>query len=234
MTAFAALADPSRRRILDLLREGERPVGELVDHLRVSQPAVSKQLRILRDEGLVGVRPMGRRRIYALRAAPLAEVYAWLNPYRKHWTERLDALEQYLEDNPVTEGTLEKIDGRPALRFTRHLAHPIERVWRAVSTYDELAAWFVVPVDFKDVGQHFEAMEQPGEVLRFEPPRSLEWEWGGERFSFDLEPDEDGTVLTFVHVFTDRDHGADYASGWHFHLDRLEAHLEGQRHQPRP
>jgi uncharacterized protein YndB with AHSA1/START domain len=128
----------------------------------------------------------------------------------------------------VTEGILEEIQGRPALRFTRRLAHPIERVWRAVSTYDELAAWFVVPVDFKDVGQRFEAMDQPGEVLRFEPPRSLEWEWGGERFSFDLEPDEDGTVLTFVHAFTDRDHGADYASGWHFHLDRLEAHLEGR------
>ena len=76
MTAFAALADPSRRRILDVLREGERAVGELVDHLRISQPAVSKQLRILKDAGLVGVRPAGRRRLYALRAAPLAEVDA--------------------------------------------------------------------------------------------------------------------------------------------------------------
>ena len=93
MTAFAALAEPSRRRILDLLREGERPVGELVDHLRISQPAVSKQLRILKEAGLVGVRPSGRRRLYALRAAPLAEVDAWLHPYRRYWTERLDALE---------------------------------------------------------------------------------------------------------------------------------------------
>jgi DNA-binding transcriptional ArsR family regulator len=100
VTAFAALAEPSRRRILDLLREGERPVGELVDHLRISQPAVSKQLRILKDAGLVGVQPSGRRRLYALRAAPLAEVDAWLDPYRRYWTERLDALEQHLEDNP--------------------------------------------------------------------------------------------------------------------------------------
>ena len=100
VTAFAALAEPSRRRILDLLREGERPVGELVDHLHVSQPAVSKQLRILRDAGLVGVRPAGRHRFYALRAGPLAEVDTWLDPYRRHWTERLDALEQHLEDNP--------------------------------------------------------------------------------------------------------------------------------------
>ena len=100
MTAFAAVAEPSRRRILDLLRERERPVGELVDDLRVSQPAVSKHLRILRDEGLVDVRPQGRSRLYALRAAPLAEVDAWLDPYRKHWIERLNALEQHLEDNP--------------------------------------------------------------------------------------------------------------------------------------
>ena len=128
----------------------------------------------------------------------------------------------------MTEGILTEVDGRPALRFTRRLAHPIERVWRAVSTYDELAAWFVGPVDFQEVGHRFQAMEQPGEVLRFEAPRSLAWEWGGEQFSFDLEPDGDGTVLTFVHVFADRDHGADYASGWHFHFDRLEAHLEGR------
>ena len=75
-------------------------MGDLVDHLRVSQPAVSKQLRILKDAGLVRVRPDGRRRLYALRAAPLAEVDSWLDPYRRHWTERLDALEQHLEDNP--------------------------------------------------------------------------------------------------------------------------------------
>ena len=135
----------------------------------------------------------------------------------------------------MTEGTLEKIDGRPALRFTRHLARPSSRVWRAVG--HRTTSWppgSLYPWTSKTSASIFEAMEQPGEVLRFEPPRSLEWEWGGERFSFYLEPDEDGTVLTFVHVFTDRDHGADYASGWHFHLDRLEAHLEGQRHQPRP
>ena len=101
-------------------------------------------------------------------------------------------------------------------------------VWRAVSTYDELAAWFVAPMEFTHAGQRFEAMEQSGEVLRYEPPRVLEWEWGGERFSFELEPAGDGTVLTFVHVFAQRDHGADYASGWHFHFDRLDAHLDGR------
>ena len=100
VTAFAALADPSRRRILDLLRDGERPVGELVGHLRISQPGVSRHLRILRTAGLVNVRTEGRHRLYTLRAAPLADVDAWLAPYRRHWTERLDALEKHLEDNP--------------------------------------------------------------------------------------------------------------------------------------
>jgi DNA-binding transcriptional ArsR family regulator len=100
VTAFAALADPSRRQILDLLRDRERPVGELVGHLRISQPGVSRHLRILRTAGLVAVRADGRRRLYTLRAAPLAEVDAWLTPYRRHWSERLDALEKHLEDNP--------------------------------------------------------------------------------------------------------------------------------------
>jgi len=128
----------------------------------------------------------------------------------------------------MSKGILETIDGRPTLRFTRQLAHPIERVWRAVSTHDELAVWFVAPMEFTHVGQHFEVMGQPGEVLRYEPPGALEWEWGGERFSFVLESTNDGTLLTFVHVFADQTLGADYASGWHFHFDRLEAHLAGQ------
>jgi DNA-binding transcriptional ArsR family regulator len=100
VSAYAALAEPSRRRILDLLREGERPVGELVDDLRLSQPGVSKHLRVLREAGLVEARVDGRRRLYGLRAAPLEEVDAWLAPYREHWNARLDALERHLEANP--------------------------------------------------------------------------------------------------------------------------------------
>ena len=100
MTAFAAVAEPSRRLILDLLRERERPVGELVDRLRISQPGVSKHLRVLREAGLVKVRADGRRRLYGLQPQPLAEVDEWLAPYRQHWGERLDALERHLEENP--------------------------------------------------------------------------------------------------------------------------------------
>ena len=100
VTAFAALADPSRREILDLLRDGERSVNDLVGRLRLSQPGVSKHLKVLRDAGLVAVRPEGRRRWYGLRAQPLAEVDAWLEPYRAYWSGRLDALERHLEENP--------------------------------------------------------------------------------------------------------------------------------------
>ncbi|MDF2747427.1 MAG: hypothetical protein K0S98_1713 [Propionibacteriaceae bacterium] len=85
----------------------------------------------------------------------------------------------------MTEGVLTEIDGQPALRFTRRLPHPIERVWRAVSTYDELAAWFVAPLDFQNTGQRFEAMEQSGEVLRFEVGRRAIAEYYGANESTD-------------------------------------------------
>jgi DNA-binding transcriptional ArsR family regulator len=96
--AFAAVSEPQRRRILDLLREGERPVGELVARLRLSQPGVSKHLRVLREAGLVRVRRDGRRRWYGLEAEPLVELDAWLAPYREHWGGRLDALERHLDE----------------------------------------------------------------------------------------------------------------------------------------
>jgi DNA-binding transcriptional ArsR family regulator len=100
VTAYAALAEPHRRQILDLLRERERSVNDLVARLRISQPGVSKHLRVLRESGLVDVRPEGRQRWYGLRAQPLAEVDVWLEPYRKYWSGRLDALERHLEENP--------------------------------------------------------------------------------------------------------------------------------------
>jgi DNA-binding transcriptional ArsR family regulator len=96
-TTFDALSEPMRRRILELLRDGERGVGELVERLGLSQPGVSKHLRVLREAGLVSVRPDGRRRWYGLRAEPLAELDAWLAPYRKLWGGRLDALERHLD-----------------------------------------------------------------------------------------------------------------------------------------
>lgn len=98
MTApFDVLAEPHRRQILDLLLEAERPVGELVDALSTSQPAVSKHLRVLREAGLVDARADGQRRIYRVRPEPLRAVDEWLAPYRRLWESRLDALEAHLD-----------------------------------------------------------------------------------------------------------------------------------------
>jgi DNA-binding transcriptional ArsR family regulator len=97
LAAFNVLGEPRRLAILDLLRDGERPVGDLVDLLRLSQPAVSKHLRILKEAGLVEVRPDAQRRLYRIRPEPLAELDDWLAPYRQLWTTHLDRLEQHLD-----------------------------------------------------------------------------------------------------------------------------------------
>lgn len=97
---FEALAEPTRRRILDLLRAEERPVGDLVEELAMSQPAVSKHLRVLRDAGLVDVRAEAQRRLYRVRTEPLREMDDWLAPYRAMWASRLDDLERHLDEMP--------------------------------------------------------------------------------------------------------------------------------------
>jgi DNA-binding transcriptional ArsR family regulator len=96
-TLYAVLADPSRRRVLDLLRDDDHTVTELVDALAMSQPSVSKHLRVLRDAGLVEARVEAQHRVYALRAEPLAELDAWLAPYRRFWRGRLGALQRHLD-----------------------------------------------------------------------------------------------------------------------------------------
>lgn len=98
------LAEPNRRRLLDELRGGERAVGDLVERLELSQPLVSKHLKVLRDAGLVDVRPDGRRRLYRVRPEPLMALDAWLEPYREMWRESLDRLERHLVD-PATRRT---------------------------------------------------------------------------------------------------------------------------------
>ena len=93
MEALAALADPTRRQLLALLRVGEVAAGELARRFAVSRPAVSRHLRVLREAGLVASRVEGRRRLYALDPRPLRELDDWLAPYRDLWAQRLDALD---------------------------------------------------------------------------------------------------------------------------------------------
>lgn len=96
-TTFEVLAEPSRRQILDLLRRAELPVGRIVEATKLSQPAVSKHLRVLREAGLVQCRTDAQRRIYGLRAEPLRDLDEWLEPYRAMWAGTLNALERHLE-----------------------------------------------------------------------------------------------------------------------------------------
>jgi len=95
---FTVLAEPTRRRILDALRGGDRSVGGLVDALGVSQPAVSKHLRVLREAGFVSVRPAAQQRVYRIEPRPLRELDAWLAPYRRLWAGHLDALADLLDE----------------------------------------------------------------------------------------------------------------------------------------
>ena len=100
--AFQALADPTRRRIVEVLRHGEQQVGDVVQRAGIHQSGVSRHLRILHESGFVSVRPDGQRRLYALRPEPFRELEAWLTPYRRLWEERLDRFGAALERSQAT------------------------------------------------------------------------------------------------------------------------------------
>jgi DNA-binding transcriptional ArsR family regulator len=109
MAVFEALADPTRRRILELLAAGERSAGEIAGEFAISRPGVSRHLRVLRESGLVRARGDGQRRLYAVDPEPLAEVELWLARYRQFWSQRLDAL-----DTEAHRGRREQAGGEPA------------------------------------------------------------------------------------------------------------------------
>ena len=110
IAVLEVIAEPTRRRILDAVRDGERSVGELVEKVGMHQPGVSRHLKVLRDAGLVEVRQDAQRRLYRLRPEPLMELDAWLEPYRAEWTARLDSLEQHLRRTaePIRPRTIER------------------------------------------------------------------------------------------------------------------------------
>jgi uncharacterized protein YndB with AHSA1/START domain len=128
-------------------------------------------------------------------------------------------------------GILEAVDDRPALRFERRLAHPVERVWRAIVDPAELERWFVAPVDWTPaLGEGFGSPGAPGRgrITELDPPRLIAWTWEGQRFRFELRPDGDGCLLAFTHVFDDGALAARQAAGWELYLGRLDGHLEGR------
>ncbi len=105
---FLAVADPTRRAILDLLREGEQSVSALTGRFPVTLSAVSQHIRVLREAGLVAARKQGRERVYRLNAVPLRDVYAWAGRYEAFWDEKLGALARYLDERQAQEGTNER------------------------------------------------------------------------------------------------------------------------------
>jgi uncharacterized protein YndB with AHSA1/START domain len=128
----------------------------------------------------------------------------------------------------MTDGTLETIDGRPALRFERRLAHSVERVWRAVSEPAELERWFPAAAEWTPAtGETFEAGGMTGNVIEANAPNRLAWTFNGEQYTFELTPYEGGCLLVFTHVFSDRTRAAQTAAGWDAYFSRLEPHLEG-------
>jgi DNA-binding transcriptional ArsR family regulator len=96
-SSFAVIAEPNRRAILSMLSSSERSVGELMHHLRLPQPSVSKHLKVLREGGFVESRVEAQRRVYRLNPKPLEEVDLWLAPFRRFWSSHVDALEQHLD-----------------------------------------------------------------------------------------------------------------------------------------
>lgn len=106
-SSFAIIAEPNRRAILSMLLSSERSVGEIEHELQLSQPSVSKHLRVLREAGFVESRIEAQRRLYRLRPEPLKELDTWLDPFRRFWSKHVDALEQHLdnmEDVPPMKG----------------------------------------------------------------------------------------------------------------------------------
>jgi DNA-binding transcriptional ArsR family regulator len=96
-SAFAVIAEPNRRAILSMLSASECSVGEMMQHLRMPQPSVSKHLKVLRDSGFVEARVEAQRRVYRINPKPFQELDAWLEPFRRYWSRHLDALERHLD-----------------------------------------------------------------------------------------------------------------------------------------
>jgi uncharacterized protein YndB with AHSA1/START domain len=138
------------------------------------------------------------------------------------------------------KGTLQTVDGRYVLRFERWLAHPVEKVWAALTEASELAHWFPSEIHgareqgaaLRFVFPGDEGSPVNGEMLVYDPPRTLEYSWGGDILRFELQPRDGHTLLVFTHTFTDESKAARDASGWDVCLDALESRLAGAEPEP--
>jgi uncharacterized protein YndB with AHSA1/START domain/DNA-binding transcriptional ArsR family regulator len=240
------VAEPARRAILDLLSDGPLPVTAIAGQAGLSQPNASRHLRILRETGLVLVKPQAQRRLYELRPQGLVELDSWLAPYRDLWRGGLDDLENHLDESewtmPEADAVLQDDRGRSVLRFERSLPYPPDRVWRALTESDELAAWHPSPFELEPrVGgliSYVKGDNWPeipdGEVTEYEPPRLLAYTWGEDDLHWELRPREDGCLLILSHTFNDRFKSARDAAGWQICLTALSTSLDPEQPGAKP
>jgi DNA-binding transcriptional ArsR family regulator/uncharacterized protein YndB with AHSA1/START domain len=241
---FDVLAEPTRRRILDEVRERERSVGELVERLGISQPRVSKHLAVLRAAGLVDVRQDAQRRLYRVRPGSLAELDAWLEPYRRFLVERPDPPAATLVERPEPpDGTLEEAEGQYALRFERDLPYPVERVWDAITRPGQIALWWLpfdaeIELELEPGGRYVMRWTEPDPgtmswtVLRVEPLRLFvhthEEPESVVRWALQAHADGCRMILTQTGKSGPQAVERHYLSGLHMSLERLELALEGR------
>lgn len=200
---YHAIADPTRRQLMRMLAQaGELPLHEMTRHFRMGRTAISKHLAVLRDAGLVRDRKAGRETLYRLNAEPLQEVQAWLSFYERFWQPRIQALQQWLEEEPL----LKKLE----LDF--HFQSPIEKVWFALTDSATLSKWMMFKENnFKPVVGHrfylkMEAVGEwsgvvEGEVLEVDEPHRLSYTWEslGEKNTVTWTLTEEADGSTSVH-----------------------------------
>jgi uncharacterized protein YndB with AHSA1/START domain len=149
----------------------------------------------------------------------------------------MDTPDQRSQPDDAARGTVETVGGRLVLRYERRLAHPPERVWRAITEPAQLEKWFPAAVEMEDLVaggvMHFTFREKDvdspdGRITELDPPRVLAFDWGPENLRFELRPEPHGCLLVFTNTLDDRSKLARVGAGWHLCLDLLEAELDGR------
>ena len=214
--------------------------ASLPKSIGLTQPLTSKHLEVLRDAGFVTRPGGGPRRWYSLRVEPLVELDDWLTPYRWMWESHLDRARRPPRRDagrrpnhdegdtrcPLTSSS--HSTGRPTVRVERRYPHPIDKVWRAVTTPEHLGQWFPSPVEVDLRPGGAMTLQRVRGKARARPERSrrsthrdwLTFTWGTDRLTFELTPDGDGTTFALTHSFDDRSGAPSFATGWEVCLDR--------------
>jgi len=226
---FGALANPVRRRILELLRDRPRAAGDIASEFDVNRPAISEHLQALRNAGLVSEVARGRQRFYHLNATALSEVGDWLHPFERYWQERMQALNDTLKEQIMIEPGI--------VQLTQFIPHPPAKVWAALTEPALIAKWWAAGDVRPVVGHHFtldmgQWGQQPCEVLAVEPEQLLAYSFAPGTLNtavmWRLEAEGEGTRLSLEQSGFDLDSPLGKAAfegmgnGWPTVLARIE------------